>query len=203
MTLDDGYIKYASNWTPGPAPDLAAIAELEMWRQPLYAAGLIGHYAEPGIGFGNISVRAQKPRQFIISGTQTGHLPTTNAAHYALVTDYDIEDNRVSSLGPVEASSESLTHAAIYELDTTIGAVVHIHSEVLWTALLHRLPTTHPDITYGTPEMAREFVRLFFETNFGSTGIAIMAGHVEGIISIGSSLSEAATRVLELDANTS
>ena len=201
MTLDEGYIKYASNWIPGAAPDLAATAELEMWRQPLYMAGLIGHYAETGIGFGNISVRSQEPRQFIISGTQTGHLPTTNAAHYALVTDYDIEENWVSSLGPIEASSESLTHAAIYELDTTIGAVVHIHSRALWTALLHQLPTTHPDISYGTPEMACEFARLFLETNFASTGIAIMAGHVDGIVSIGSSLREAATRVLELDAN--
>lgn len=201
MTLDEGYIKYASNWTPGPAPDLAATAELEIWRQPLYAAGLIGRYAESGIGFGNISVRSQAPRQFIISGTQTGHLRTTDAAHYALVTDYDIGENRVSSLGPVEASSESLTHAAIYELDTTIGAVVHVHSKALWTALLHQLPTTHPGITYGTPEMAREFVRLFLETDFASTGVAIMAGHVEGIVSIGSSLREAAARVLELDAN--
>jgi hypothetical protein len=42
---------------------------------------------------------------------------------------------------------------------------------------------------------------LFLETDFASTGVAIMAGHVEGIVSIGSSLREAAARVLELDAN--
>jgi ribulose-5-phosphate 4-epimerase/fuculose-1-phosphate aldolase len=200
LTLDEGYIKYASNWTLGPAPAQAVTTELETWRQPLYKAGLIGHYVELGIGFGNISVRGQKARQFIISGTQTGHLPTTNGAHYALITDYDIEENRVSSLGPVEASSESLTHAAIYELDATINAVVHIHSKGLWTTLLHHLPTTDASISYGTPAMAREFTRLFLETDFASTGIAVMAGHNEGIVSIGTSLQEAATRVLNLNA---
>ena len=198
MTLDEGYIKYASDWTPGPAPDATATAELERCRQPLYAAGLIGHYADLGIGFGNISVRGREPRQFIISGTQTGHLPTTNGAHYALVTDYDIDDNRVSSIGPVEASSESLTHAAIYELDTTINAIVHIHSKVLWSALLHQKPTTSAAVAYGTPEMAREFMRLFDETDFASIGIAVMAGHAEGIVTIGASLQQAATRALKI-----
>lgn len=198
MTLDEGYIKYASDWTPGPAPDAAATTELERWRQPLYAAGLIGHYADLGIGFGNISVRGCVPRQFIISGTQTGHLRTTCGAHYALVTDYDIEENRVSSAGPVEASSESLTHAAIYELDATINAVVHVHSKARWSALLHHKPTTHEAVAYGTPEMARELMRLFDETEFSSTGIAVMAGHPEGIVTIGTSLQAAATRALDI-----
>lgn len=198
MTLDEGYIKYVSDWTPGPAPDAEATTELERWRQPLYAAGLIGHYADLGIGFGNISVRGRAPRQFIISGTQTGHLPTTSGAHYALVTDFDIEENRVSSIGPVEASSESLTHAAIYALDATINAVVHIHSKPLWSALLQREPTTHETVAYGTPDMAREFMRMFDETEFSSTGIAVMAGHAEGIVTIGTSLQEAAMRALDI-----
>ena len=48
-------------------------------------------------------------REFVISGTQTGSVAQTGGQHYARVTDYDIDANRVSSTGPVEASSESLT----------------------------------------------------------------------------------------------
>lgn len=201
MTIDEGYIKYASNWTPGPATHSAATTELDTWRRPLHAAGLIGHYPDLGIGFGNISIRGDVARQFIISGTQTGHLQTTNGNHYALVTDYDVEGNQVSSTGPVEASSESLTHAAIYELDAAINAVVHIHSRTLWSALLNNIPTTRESVAYGTPEMAREFMRLFRDTDFAATGIAVMAGHEEGIVSIGTSLQEAATRVLNINSN--
>lgn len=202
MTIDEGYIKYDSDWTPGPAPDKATTALLELWRRPLYDAGLIGHYDELGIGYGNISVRAPGPRQFVISGTQTGHIGTTTGEHYALVTSYDIDANSVSSTGPVQASSESLTHAAIYELSESIGAIVHVHSEHLWQALLDELPATRADVAYGTPEMAHEFERLYRETGFATVGVAVMAGHEEGIVSIGATLEDAATRVLALAART-
>jgi len=196
LTIDEGYIKYVSDWTPGPAPDAETTALLDAWRRPLYDAGLIGQYEELGIGFGNLSARFGK--QFIISGTQTGHLATTDAGHYALVTSYDIERNRVSSTGPVQASSETLTHAAIYELDSAINAVVHVHSPKLWESLKDRLPTTSADISYGTPEMAREFSRLYSETTFSGDGIAVMAGHEEGLVSIGATLEEATNRILAL-----
>ncbi len=196
MTVDEGYIKYAIDWAPGPAPDVEAARELDTWRRPLFAAGLIGEYADLGIGFGNISQRCGE--HFLISGTQTGHLAATDERHYALVTRADIEANTVSCTGPVKASSEAMTHAAIYELNAGIGAVVHIHSKELWTRYLNELPTTNPAVGYGTPEMAREFVRLYVECGFDETGIAVMAGHEEGLISYGPSLPVAATRMLTL-----
>ncbi len=198
MSIDEGYIKYVSNWTRGPAPDHAATSLLAKWRRPLHAAGLVGHYADLGVGYGNISVRFRGTSQFVISGTQTGDLTDTCGDHYSLVTDYDIERNRVSCVGPVEASSETLTHAALYELNPGIGAVVHIHDRRMWDELLHRAPTTAADIGYGTPEMAQEFARLYRETEFPHRGIAVMAGHDEGIVCIGKSLEQAATRALRL-----
>lgn len=198
MSIDEGYIKFDSQWTPGPAADAGLTKLLDRWRRPLYEAGLIGHYDELGIGYGNLSVRAGAGREFVISGTQTGRLAETGGQHYARVSDYDVDANRVCSTGPVEASSESLTHAAIYELDPTIGGVVHVHSKPLWQALLDRLPTTADGIGYGTPEMAREFKRLYRDTDFATTGVAVMAGHEEGIIAFGNSLEEAARRILAL-----
>jgi ribulose-5-phosphate 4-epimerase/fuculose-1-phosphate aldolase len=196
--IDEGYIKFESNWTRTVALDYPEIDELIYWRKPLYAAGLIGHYADIGIGYGNISIRLPQNTGFIISGTQTGHLQELDSGHFALVSNYDIGRNIVSSTGATEASSESMTHAAIYELDDKIRAVVHVHSDKLWVALKGVLPTTNADIAYGTPQMASEFYRLFSETEFAQTGIAVMAGHDAGLISIGRHLQEATERILVL-----
>lgn len=197
MKVDEGYIKFASDWTRGPAPARRAIEQLAAWRQPLFEAGLIGHYADVGIGYGNISIRCGEPGHFVISGTQTGHLAATTDQHYALVTAYDIVGNRVSCLGPVQASSESLTHAAIYELDARINAIVHVHSRTLWEQLRDRVATTNANVAYGTAQMASEFRRLYRQTRFAREGIAVMAGHEEGLISIGQTLEQAANRVLQ------
>ncbi len=198
--IDEGYIKFDSHWRKTEPLDNAEIELLNRWRRPLYDAGLIGHFEEHGIGFGNLSVRAAAQRQFIISGSQTGQLSDLGAEHYALVEDYDIDRNRVYSIGAREASSESMTHAAIYELDPEIGAVVHVHSEAMWAGLKGSAATTDAEVAFGTPEMAREFRRLFRETDFPKTGIAVMAGHDSGLVSTGSNLQEAAERILAIDA---
>lgn len=198
MTIDEGYIKYRSDWTEAPAPFPDVAAELEKWRQPLFAAGLIGHYEDIGVGFGNISIRCGEPGQFLISGTQTGHLASTDERHYSLVSAFDIEANSVTCVGPVQASSEAMTHAAIYELETGIGAIVHVHSRDLWERFRDKLPTTDVQIAYGTPQMAAEFRRLFRETDFRVQGLAVMAGHDEGLISTGHSMQVAAERILAL-----
>jgi ribulose-5-phosphate 4-epimerase/fuculose-1-phosphate aldolase len=198
--IDEGYIKFDSHWQKTEALDNAEIEILNRWRRPLYDAGLIGHYEEQGIGFGNLSVRTSAEGQFIISASQTGHISDLGAEHYALVEAFDIEQNLVTSRGAHEASSESLTHAAIYGLDPRIGAVVHVHSEALWAALKDSVPTTDAKVAFGTPEMANEFCRLWRETEFPETGIAVMAGHESGLVSIGRDLQEAAERILAIDA---
>ena len=193
--IDEGYTKYAVRWTDREVLDCPDIAELERWRRPLFEAGLVGYYPEHGIGYGNISVRTDG-RAFLITGTQTGHLSRTGPAHYALVTDYDIDGNSVTCRGAVQASSEALTHAAIYDLDTAVGAVVHVHEPGLWAHLLDREASTRAEVAYGTPEMAREFRRLFEETRFAERRLAAMAGHEGGIVATGDTLAEAAERVL-------
>jgi L-ribulose-5-phosphate 4-epimerase len=200
---DEGYTKFTVHWTDRVPLDCPEIAELERWRRPLFDAGLVGHYAGLGIGYGNISLRTGSGRRFVISGTQTGHLPRTGNAHYALVTGYDIDANSVTCAGAVQASSETLTHAAIYELDESIYAVVHVHDRLLWDRLKHREPATRAEVAYGTPAMAREFGRLFRDTDFATRRLAAMAGHDSGIVAIGGSLREAATRVIDAQTQSS
>jgi len=141
VTLDEGYIKYESHWTPGPATHVTAARDLERWRRPLYEAQLIGEYTDHGIGYGNISVRRGTGGLFLISGTQTGHLPVTDESNYSLVTDCDIRANIVRCSGP-----RSYTHTA----PISGGA-----SSVSYRPLIRRLPTarlTWPENLTGSTE---------------------------------------------------
>jgi L-ribulose-5-phosphate 4-epimerase len=198
--IDEGYTKFTVYWSDRSPVDHPAVAELERWRQPLFEAGLVGHYADLDVGYGNLSMRVDAGGLFIISGTQTGHLARTDRHHYALVTEANIDENSVRCTGSVQASSETLTHAAIYELDLSIQAVVHVHSAGLWERLKHAAPTTDADVAYGTPEMAGEFKRLYRTTELPDTGVAVMAGHESGLVSLGTTLREAALRILSLHA---
>jgi ribulose-5-phosphate 4-epimerase/fuculose-1-phosphate aldolase len=196
--IDEGYTKYECEWRQAPALPKKAIEDLNAWRNRLYEQGLIGYYPEHGVGFGNVSIREGDSERFIISGTQTGHIAHTDERYYARVTACDIKANHVVCEGPVQASSEALTHAAIYALDPGIRAVVHVHDADLWQALIDRIPTTSREITYGTPEMAREFQRLYADTDFRVQGIAVMGGHDEGLVSFGKDINQAAERILHL-----
>jgi hypothetical protein len=196
--IDEGYTKYECDWELAPALPAETIEELNAWRNRLHDRGLIGYYPEHGVGFGNVSIREGDGDVFVISGTQTGHIARTDERHYARVTRCDIPANRVFCEGPVQASSEALTHGAIYALDPAIRAVVHVHDATLWRKLTGRIPTTSDEVSYGTPEMAREFQRLYEETDFPTRGAAVMGGHEEGIVSFGAGIAQAAERILGL-----
>ena len=196
--IDEGTIKYQSSWVRSGPVDLPGIDDLVRWRKPLHDAGLIGHLADEDVGYGNLSVRSSDEGLFLVSGTQTGHLPDVGPEHFSLVTDYDIGRNTLTCRGPVAASSEALTHAAIYALDAAIRAVVHVHSRDLWVGLKASLPATGTGVAYGTPEMAMEFRRLYRDTDFSVDGVARMTGHENGLISTGRTVREAAEKILAL-----
>ena len=88
-------------------------------------------------------------------------------------------------------SSESLTHAAIYDSDSSIRAVIHCHDSALWRALLDRVPTTSKAVAYGTPEMASEIMHLFKTSDVQSREILVMAGHEGGVLAFGKNLEDA------------
>ena len=195
----EGYTKYHCEWEAGAAMPASAILALNHWRAVMYAQGWIGYDAAQGVGYGNISQRqAAGADAFIISGTQTGHLPELTPAHYTLVTRVDVSRNWLRCQGPVQASSESLTHAAVYALPVAYAAVIHIHHLGLWETWYDRLPTTSAEVPYGTPEMAREIQRLHAETDLPARQVCVMGGHREGLLSFGRSLEEAAQALFGL-----
>lgn len=187
--IDEGYIKFNFNWIKAEPLPSELLSEINRWRDILFQHGLIGVY-DDGIGFGNISIR-HKGKTFIISGSATGGIKKLDEHHYTVVSEYSHEQNSLTCIGPIVASSESLTHAAIYESDETANAVIHVHSISLWEKLMHNVPTTAENVPYGTPEMANEIKRLFQETDVKTQKIIVMAGHREGIIVFGETLDEA------------
>jgi ribulose-5-phosphate 4-epimerase/fuculose-1-phosphate aldolase len=89
----------------------------------------------------------------------------------------------------VKPSSESLSHAVIYEVQSLVGCVFHVHSPEIWKRAVElKIPVTDPGIPYGTPEMAKAVQKIVMENNLPS--MLSMGGHEDGIIAYGASLSE-------------
>jgi hypothetical protein len=186
MRPNEGYIKFNLNWEEKSFDfNDQDFNSINLCRQMLFEIGLIGAYPD-GIGYGNISIRNNK-NEFIISGSATGNYKNLSKEHFALVKDFDISKNTVHCIGLTKASSESLSHAAIYNSNPEVNAVIHIHHKELWEKHLNNLSTTNKNAEFGTPEIAFEISKLVNHTN----GIIIMGGHPEGIISYGKTLNEA------------
>ncbi|MBT9311517.1 class II aldolase/adducin family protein [Leptothoe kymatousa] len=193
---DEGAIKYQCHWRQTEPLPLDPYQALLSYRDRTYIAGLIGVYPD-GIGYGNISCRcADNPDHFVISGTQTGHIPQLTIDYYARVTAVDLPQNTVTCEGPVKASSESLTHGSIYQLMPAVQGIIHVHHKGLWQTLLNQVPTTLPTVPYGTPEMAMEMERLTQESSLLDDKIFVMAGHEDGVVTFGESL-EVADKILQ------
>ena len=134
-------------------PDIApfdALAELNAYRRKLLELRLIGVDSND-VGFGNLSVRDGVSGNFYITGSATGGLPELTPTDCVRVMAYDFARNWLRYEGAAIPSSESLTHAAIYESDPTISAVIHCHDSVLWTTLLGRAPMTSETVALWHP----------------------------------------------------
>lgn len=200
MTETEGVIKYQLHHTDIPLGDNITLAELNAWRTMMVKLNLIGqdpdHY--DGYGFGNISQRLNTADlQFIISGTQTGHLSVLNRHDYCLVMQASPQTNSIVSCGETKPSSEALTHASVYLQDPQIQAVIHVHCPEIWQHTQElRLAHTAANIAYGTPEMAEAVTQLFKLEHWQQTAVFTMLGHEDGVVAFGNSLSQAACALI-------
>lgn len=203
MQEREGVIKFDLRFTPAPPLDtlpLAELRELNAWRKLLWQLELIGQDAGRygGLGFGNLSRRLIASQHFIITGTQTGHLPELDERHYATVIETDVQTNRVCAEGPIAPSSESLTHAMLYQVDTSVQFIFHVHSPVLWHGAVGLgIPVTNPAVAYGTPAMAEGVRRLSADVAAWRMGIFAMGGHEDGVIAFGKTAEETGITLLQ------
>ena len=190
-TETEGVIKFTLDFRLTDPMPRQSFRGLDSWRSVLYRLSLTG--VDPdrygGLAYGNVSQRTGQ-RSFIISGSQTGGLPCLDAAHYCEVDDWSLDDFELKAHGPTPPSSESLTHAAIYEAASDITTVLHVHSPDIWlNAARLRLPTTPPDIAYGTQEMALAAACLIKPHQ---PTIIVMNGHQDGVLATGADAETAA-----------
>lgn len=185
--METGTVKFHYESDGVELGPFAAFEELNAARQELARMGLLG-VDENGIGFGNVSVRDGADDWFYVTGSGTGGLSDLGPEHYANVTAWDFERNWLRCEGRTIASAESLTHAAVYAMAADVRAVAHGHDRALWHWLCERGSVTATDVAYGTPEMAREVMRLLRAGDVRQTKIFAMGGHKDGIVAFGSDL---------------
>lgn len=192
---DEGSIKYTSVRRDGDAPRSARLESLNRARTVLHDLGLIGVYAN-GIGYGNLSIR-ESGHQFTITASATGAERCLRHDQYCLVESFSVEDNRVESRGSRGASSESMTHGAIYRANPSVNCVMHVHHRAMFDALsLPELPHTRADIPYGTPAMAQAVANLV-RAQDRLPVLFVMAGHDEGIVAYGSDVESVLTCLVQ------
>lgn len=183
---DDGVIHYHAQHRRGELAASPAWDSLNRARTALHDIGLIGAYPD-GVGYGNLSWRGTG-QTFVITGSGTGGLRELSLAHYCVVEDFSAEGNWVRSLGPVNASSESMTHGAIYQANPAAQCVMHVHSRRLFDALL-QLGAAHTpaEVPYGTPAMAQAVAQLV-RAQADLPTLFAMAGHDEGVVAYGADI---------------
>ncbi|AEF84466.1 class II aldolase and adducin N-terminal domain protein [Treponema primitia ZAS-2] len=194
--VKDGYVKYRAIHTPAGATESPLWAQLNEARTRLHDLGLVGEYPG-GPGYGNVSVRLGE-NDFLISGTATGEKRVLTINEYSWVSSFDIEKNTVTTKGPVQASSESMTHGAVYRAFPGAVSVLHIHSRKIFDGMLRDgYPSTPAGAAYGTPEIALAISDCVARLGKPS-GVIVMAGHDEGVIAWGPGIDKALDLVLEL-----
>ncbi len=189
--MEDGYIKFKIERIDKKIINDSDIKELNIFRKKLKDMNLVG-MKDNGVGFGNISIRYKKG--FIITASATGGIKELTSNDYSYVYKHNLNENKIFCKGLKNASSESLSHAVIYEKNKNINSVIHIHSKKLWDKYYNKLPTTDPKASYGTVEIAKD-IKNKIE---GDEGIIVMGGHEEGIISYSKNLSNAFKKIKKL-----
>jgi ribulose-5-phosphate 4-epimerase/fuculose-1-phosphate aldolase len=215
---DEGYVKYHCDYTEEAIEEPPGFEALDAARTKLHDLGLIGVLpsrvadrrsadAAPGramegaplsgVGFGNVSIRVDD-ELFLISGTATGAVRDLGFRGYSLVTACDIKANKLSCRGPARASSESMSHWAVYSACAGAGCVIHIHNRRIFDGLLaEKAPATPREAAYGTPEIALAIADLV-QRLARDRGSLVMAGHDEGVIAWGPSVEDTLNIVIEL-----
>jgi hypothetical protein len=193
----EGVVKYTVKHETAKLAFPPEMPELMTWRRRMRELRLIGEDSQ-GLGYGNLSIRLYGTPTFLITSSQSSGLVDVDQQHFARVTVVDLDRNFLRSVGERPPSSEALTHAALYQMNGAIRAVVHVHARDIWTARRHQLPTSRDEVRYGTPEMAYEMIPLHKRAALGRLGVIVMGGHQDDVIAFGPSIADASGEILKL-----
>lgn len=183
-------IKFNCKFESTTIPEFSVIQELNLIRKYLFNNRLFG-INEDGISYGNISAYCDELMEyysaysnkikFIITASGACGREKFLMDDYSAVVDYDFAKNYVHCIGKHIASSESLTHAAIYNSENKAKFVVHLHNQKIWSQNFNKLLTTDADIEYGTPELAFNIMELLRDSK-NTKPVIILGGHPDGVL---------------------
>jgi len=184
------HFAYALEPPEGPVAPAGILQALRGWRAVLRRLELIGQNADryAGLGFGNLSARDPgNPQQFIVTASQTSGAAELEDGDLVRVLHSSVERFWVDALGHQPPSSETLTHAMIYQADPDIGWVFHGHSPDIWQRADELgLPATDADVAYGSPEMVSAVAQLLAEQR-DRPCVFVTLGHRDGVFACGGS----------------
>ncbi len=190
---EEGYIKFTCDWIQEPISLFKEFKGLNNIRLSLYQKRLIG-VLDNGVGFGNISARLESGEGlFVITGSATGGKSHLSIDDYSIVLEADIEDNYVKCKGVVKASSESMSHFAVYTAQEGARCVIHVHDEELWDKMKGRAVNTTKKAEYGSVLLAKEIMSLAGQNEKE----IVMLGHYPGLLFWGESIDDAYNRLLK------
>jgi L-ribulose-5-phosphate 4-epimerase len=199
----EGTIRFAYSLESiaGPVVDGRTADILRGWRRVLKRLGLVGQEAARygGFGFGNLSVRdLERPGEFIITASQTSGADELEDDGLVRIVNSDPARFWVDAVGQQPPSSETLTHAMIYEADARVNWVFHGHCPEIWqhmTAL--GLPATPEHVGYGSTAMVQAVAQLL-DRHPARPLVFATRGHQDGVFACSASADEAGLLLTKL-----
>lgn len=193
----EGVIQFAyglTPWSDEQRPTTPEVASLLAWRKVIHQLGLIGARADryDGYGYGNLSVRIADG--FLISASQTSGSHEVTTDDFVSISSWQFERFWVEAMGSQPPSSETLTHAMIYEGDPSVCCVLHAHNPEIWQRL-GRLPSTSAETPYGSPAMANE-VKALMSDKAERPLVFTTRGHEDGVFVCGPNLETTAQTLI-------
>ena len=202
MPEAEGAIQFAFDLKPGRGPGVQAdvVEPLLAWRTVLRRLHLLGQSPERygGLGYGNLSVRDPgRPGEFIVTASQTSGIEHLHADGLCRIREFDLERFWVAAEGLQPPSSESLTHAMIYDADPGVRWIFHAHSpDIRRQAEALGMPATGADVAYGSPPMACAVVRLLADRPQRPL-VFVTLGHEDGVFACGSTAGETGSSLVD------
>lgn len=203
MPPTEGVIQFAFDLQPatGAPVEAGVLRKLLAWRTVLRRLELLGQTSKryEGLGYGNLSVRDRgRPREFIVTASQTAGIRDLGADGLCRIREFDLDRFRVCAEGLKPPSSESLSHAMIYDADPGIGWIFHVHSPEIWSrAEALETAAIGARVAYGSPAMARAVAALL-ATDRERPLAFVTLGHEDGVFACGATAAETGATLVNL-----
>ena len=184
-------VKFRTQFSSKSPPDNYLIRDLLLWCRRFHEIGFAPADLAKNEIAGNMSIRTLDGCIITPTGIPFDKLKRED---FVEVTGFEIgkKENVVLARGLREPSSEAIMHSIIYLERPHINAVFHGHSElILKVAGQMGIPVTEKKQPYGTPDLAREVMKILDLGNF-----LIMRDH--GFLCYGGSPAEAGAMALKV-----